>query len=182
MASDEESNDCKWVVFQYFTKFDFTYWNQTKPLTFIVKYLTRVLQKALSVFAGFLQFSVGYRADKTWNLPYFLTTMAYDENRNPSHSSFWAMVWQWTFLLTLADMVKVPAMGRMGCVSAPTCQGPSHLTAPESKGYIWLWLPFFPSFYALKLMIDSLWFHILPQYWGVQTLTAWADKTVCARL
>lgn len=52
MASEEESNDCKWVVFQYFTKFHFTYWNQVKPLTFIVKFLTLCLVKTLSVFAG----------------------------------------------------------------------------------------------------------------------------------
>lgn len=31
IASEEEKNDCKWVVFEYFRKFYFTYWNQVSP-------------------------------------------------------------------------------------------------------------------------------------------------------
>lgn len=66
MASEEESNDSKWVVFQYFTKFDFPYWNQVKPLTFVVKYLILLcFAKGFEYICWLVQYSVGLQSRKT---------------------------------------------------------------------------------------------------------------------
>lgn len=98
---------------------------------------------ALSVFAALFN-TVWLQSRKNMKFALFLNYYGTYWKLEIPPFSFWSKVWQWTFLLTFTDMAKVGAEERWAL-------SPQHLPARgllilqilESKGYIWLCLPFF---------------------------------------